>query len=325
MATARRFALLYPRFVSAGLFALAIVACANPALRGDEAAPVFTASGKGVFAFDTGAVKGQLHATDRRLGVSSLIVSGSDINLAGGVMSHYRLFSGSKRFGDGARGWPKKARLLPDGSVEVIFDTGDYPFAMKAVYRWSAPDTLDMQTVVTPKRDLPDFELFMGSYFVTKTRGFLYTQPNQFEKAAPRLMPLDTNAMIDGAYMMFPRDPQAARKICDGRWAQPPHPVRWAMPRWYAGPLGVRRHTEADLAVAVMAPPDRCFAIAGPYNKFPPDGPSSHASLYHCLYGDDLKANQPAAVGMRMIVGSKLTDKQIIERYTAFVESYPKP
>ena len=85
--------------------------------------------------------------------------------------------------------------------------------------------------------------------------------------------------------------------------------------------LDMRKDDASGLAAVMMAPAEDCFAVATPYNKAPPDGVAGHKSLYLSLFGRDLGAGQTARGRCRLVVGRELSDRQIIERYFAYVRS----
>ena len=97
-----------------------------------------------------------------------------------GLFGHYRVFSANKRYGTAAWDWPSEARLRPDGSVEVRWPSAeDRPFELRAVYRWAAPDTLDLETTVQAKTNLAKFESFLASYFAEGfTNACVYVRSN---------------------------------------------------------------------------------------------------------------------------------------------------
>ena len=290
----------------------------------DSDRPGFTPAGEGLFRFDTGTVRGLLRMTGRNQGIVSLVdvESGTELIHSVGALSYYRIFSSGRRYGNAARDWPTRSRLLPDGAVEVHFEPEDaYPFQLAAIYRWSTPDTLDVETIVEAGEPLPKFEVFLSSYFSPQMRCYVYGAPNYFEKAQPQLIAVDVNPLIDGTYLAFPRDRQAILMMFDGRWDLPPHPVQWSVTRRLAGPLAVRRDEENNLSVAVMAPPSDCFAVSTPYNKTPPDGPAAHASIYLSLFGKDIAANETVRARSRIAVGRNRTDQQIIDAYLAYIDT----
>ncbi len=288
----------------------------------------FEPAGEGFYRFDTGAIKGKLRLDGRSQGIVSLIdvETGAHVAHGGGlpgVLSLYRIFAENKRFGHAARDWPTVSKLLDDGSVEVRWPpAADHPLNMTAVYRLSAPDTIDLETTVKPQVDMPRFELFLSSYFGPEYRALVYVKPSRFSGGPSILMRADVNVMVDGTYLMFPRDLRAAQMTFDGRWELPPNPVQWSVTRWLAGPMAVRRDEKTGVTAVLMSRPEDCFAVSMPYNKTPPDGVAGHNSLYMSLFGQDLGANQTATTHSRLVVG-KLTDQQAIERYEAYVKHHP--
>ncbi len=180
---------------------------------------------------------------------------------------------------------------------------------MTAVYRWSAPDRLDLQATVKPGRPLPRFELFLASYF----QGFPVTmayvkQPDQAGAPAS----LRTVLASAGTWQMFARDDVAREMAVDGRWKQPPHPVVWNTPASLAGPLAVRRDLKSGLAVLLMAPAADCSAVSMPY------GEEGHRSVYLSLFGRDLAAEQPATAHARLVVSRGISDQQAIKTYKTY-------
>ena len=67
-----------------------------------------------------------------------------------------------------------------DGSVEVRWPSAeDRPFELRALYRWAAPDTLDLETSVQAKTNLAKFESFLASYFAQGfTNACVYARSN---------------------------------------------------------------------------------------------------------------------------------------------------
>ena len=292
----------------------------------DEPKLAFEPAGEGYYQFDTGVLKGKLRLDGRSQGVASLIDVKSGMHVAHGgglpgVLSLYRIFSDAKRYGHAARDWPTESKLLDDGAVEVRWPPADdHPLQITAVYRIAAPDTIDLECTVKPLVDMPRFELFLSSYFGSEYRALVYVKPSRFAGGPSILLPADVNPMVDGTYLMFPRDLAAAQMTFDGRWEFPPNPVQWSVTRWLAGPMAVRRDEKSGVTAVLMAPPQDCFAVSMPYNRTPPDGVSGHNSLYLSLYGQDLKAGQTAKAHTRLVVG-KISDQQAIELYEAYLDS----
>jgi len=285
----------------------------------------FRPAGEGYYEFDTGTLRGKLKLDGRSQGLASIVDVQSGMEVAAphglpGIFSYYRIFSTDTRYGDAARDWPTTSKLLPGGAVQVHWaPADDHPLQLTAVYRWTKPNTLDLETIVQPQRPMPRFEVFLSSYFGPDFRALVYVKPNMFTPGKPELLPADVNAMVDGSYLMFPRDRQAAELIFDRRWEYPPNPVQWSVTRQLAGPMAVRRDEASGLAAVIMAPPEDCFAVAMPYNKTPPDGVAGHASLYLSLFGQDLAAGQTARARSRLVIGH-LSDEQALELYEAYVK-----
>ena len=284
----------------------------------------FKAAGEGTYEFNTGTLKGKVRLGGRSQGMTELVdvASGTPIAHGGnlpGVFSYYRLFTTDKRYGHAARDWPTVSRVLADGSLEVRFTPPEeVPFKMTAVYRWKTPDTLDVQTIVTAKEALPRFEVFLSSYFVKEMQSLVYVRPSRFGSDKPRLMPADVNPLVDGTYLMFPRDVAATKMIVDGRWEHPPNAVQWSITRLLAGPMAVRHDRRTGLAAVVMSRPEDCFAVSTPYNKSPPDGVAGHASLYLSLFGHDLKQGETARAHARLVILRDYSDAKAVEQYEAY-------
>ena len=174
------------------------------------------------------------------------------------------------------------AKILADGGLEIVIAPAEeHPLEIRGVFRCLPADAIDVETTVTPQADLPKFELFFSNYVAPEFDASVYVKPNRFsKKEPPSLLRADWNALIDGDYLMFPRDLAAVGLIYDGRWEYGPSPVQWAVGRYMAAPLVVRRNAANGLAVIAMAPPDDCFAVSVPYNKTPPDGVAGHCSIY---------------------------------------------
>lgn len=268
----------------------------------DPARLIFSASGTNEFAFDTGVLKGKLRSGGKSRGLSSVVhqPTGMTLDSSTGLFGHYRVFSANKRYGTAAWDWPSEATLRPDGSVEVRWPSAeDRPFELRAVYRWAAADTLDLETSVHAKTNLAKFESFLASYFAA---GF--TNASVYARSDGRqwLEPPDRSY---GVWQAFPRDEQAVAIIQDGRWTYAPSPVDWVIRPHLAKPLGVRRCPSNDLQALVMSPPQDCFAVLTPFEA------EGHRSMYLSLFGKDLQAGETARARARLVVASKLSDTQI--------------
>jgi hypothetical protein len=272
--------------------------------------PVFSASGTNEFAFDTGMLKGKLRAGGKSTGLSSVVhlPTGLTMDSSMGLFGHYRVFSANKRYGTAAWDWPSEARLRPDGNVEVRWPSAeDRPFELRAVYRWAAPDTLDLETSVQAKRNLANFESFLASYFAEGfTNAGVYARSN----SKAWLMAADKNG---GAWQAFPRDDEAVSIIQDGRWKFQPNPVDWVIRPHLAKPLGVRRSPPNDLAALLMSPPQDCFAVLTPFQAEP------HRSMYLSLFGKNLKAGERARARARLVIGTGLAGETMDRLYSDYL------
>lgn len=275
-------------------------------------------------AFDTGLLRGKMRLDGAKQGISSLthVPTGMELLKSVGLLSYYRVFSAGKRYGDAARDWPLRAELLPDGALRIVFPPGEeHPLELTGTFRWRTPDTIDLETTVTPMVAMPRMEVFLSSYLTNGFEGLVYLKPNRFDKkGAPAFVRADWSKLIDGNYLIFPRDLAALPIIYDGRWEIPPAPVTWAFTRYLEAPIGVRRHAGAGLTAAIMSPPGDCFAVAMPYNQDPPDNVAAHGSVYLCLFGRDVAEGETATAHCRLILAKDLSDETIAERYRAYLK-----
>jgi hypothetical protein len=112
--------------------------------------------------------------------------------------------------------------VLADGALEVIWPpAADHPLTMTAIYHWRTADTLDMELVAKPDRDMPRFEVVMSAYFIKDFEGSFYLKPDLHLSSPSKqewLAP-EANPLIVGTYLMFPRDQAAIETIFDNRWA----------------------------------------------------------------------------------------------------------
>jgi hypothetical protein len=270
----------------------------------------FTPSGTNEFAFDTGVLKGKLRADGKSTGLSSVVhlPTGTVLDSSMGLMGHYRVFSTNKRYSTSAWFWPSEAKLRPDGSVEARWPSvADRPFELSAVYRWAAPDTLDVETIVQAKTNLTNFESFLASYFSPGfTNACVYVRSNGQAR-------LDEADQSRGAWQAYPRDEKAAAIVQDGRWKFPPNPVDWALGTPLAKPLGVRRAAANNLEAVIMSPPEDCFAVLTPFEADP------HRSMYLSLFGRDLKSGEVAHARARLVITGPLAGDAIERLYTDYL------
>lgn len=304
------------------LLAIALSAVVSP-LWADPPRTAFRSSADtpAVFEFDTGPLRGRLKLDGHFQGLYPLVeaASKSDLTMPPGLFSPYRVFTTGKRFGNAARDWPTTPKLREDGSVEAIWAASkEHPLALGALYRWTTPDTLDLELTVTPEADMPGFELFMSSYFTKGFRAAVYLKPEEATGGTPRFAPVDYKPGLPGGYVMFPRDAKAIAMIQDGRWKIPPSPVDWAVVKWLAAPLVLRRDAATGITAVMMTPPGDCFAVSSPWNPATPEG-GGYRSLYLSLFGQDLKAGEPAKARCRLIIGREISDEKAVELYDAYV------
>jgi hypothetical protein len=256
----------------------------------------FEPDGLGGFLFDTGIIRGRLHAGGASLGVTEAyhVPTGARLDQSKGLLSHYRVFANGRRFGNGAWDWPSTASLLPDGRVEVRWaDTNDRPFTLRARYQLTRPGILTVETLVEARAELRGFEVFLASYFDPA-----FT--NSFVLAKGRARDGYANATLDkGEWQMYPRDAAARALAEDGRWQLEPHPVNWTFPAELAsGPTvrAFRRALGKGLLATFSADAADCFAVATPHQT------EAHFSTYLSLFGRTLAAGETARARVALVI-----------------------
>ncbi len=267
----------------------------------------FVAAGK-EFTFDTGTLRGTLRGGGLSKGLIPAFdcASGAALTKSLGLFSHYRLFETNTRFGKAAWDWASAAKLLANNAVEVRWTADDaHPFDMMAVYRWSAPNALDLTTRVTARKELKRFEVFLASYFDGFPTTVVYAGDKPgFVSASPEA----------GKWHMFPRDEAAVKMIQDGRWKYPPSPVEWSIRPKLAAPLAIRRDAERKLAAVLMTRPGDAYAIACPQDE------EGHRSLYFALFGRDLKNRESVEAKSRLMICHEITNEKALELYAKFAK-----
>ena len=281
----------------------------------------FTQSGN-EFLFDTGVVRGKLRPLGKALGLASVVHIPSGVMLdrgdqGHGLFSHYRVFTTGQRYGHGAWDWPSTARRLDDGAVEVRWAAEtNRPFEMRAVYRWDASDTLELDTIVTAQQDLPKFESFLASYFADRFTNALVYVAEAPGTGRPGFMAAEKS---QGVWQMFPRDAAALTIANDGRWAIETNPVQWVAMPALAQPIGVRRDPSSGVAVAALAKPSDCFAVLTPFQT------EAHYSLYLSLFGRDVKAGETATARTRLVILAPFSEDRILQKLNSLAGRKPLP
>ncbi len=274
----------------------------------------FVSSGKEQYRFDTGLLRGTLRRGGKSRGLSSVthVPSGTRLDGSSGIFGHYRVFTTNKRYGHAAWDWPSTSKLTGDGAVQAHWPKAkDRPFELTAIYRWSGPATLDLTTTVKAQKDLPQFEAFLASYFNKSfPASSVYVEGSAKTVGKPSFQ---TTAKSAGIWQMFPRNRKLVPLIEDGRWKQPPNPVKWAIRENLAAPLGIRRGKNSGPAAILMAPAEDCFALSTPYEG------EGHFSLYLSLFGRDVKAGQTATARSRLVIAKSPTEQQILGLYKEYV------
>ncbi len=279
----------------------------SPALR-------FLANDGGGYTFDTGVLRGALRQDGRPRGLSSVVhvPTGTRLDRSLGICSHYRVFTTNHRYGTAAWDWPGTSKLLADGAVQTTWpEAADRPFEMTAIYRWKDPQTLDVETTVTARKDLRKFESFLASYFDEAFASpYVYVNKNPEAENKPGLL---LARRFYGNWHMYPKDAEVVHILHDGRWQIEPNPVEWTIMPPLAAPVCLRRNAGKDLSVILMSPPQDCFAIATPHEG------ESHYSLYLSLFGRNLKANETAIVRTRLLVTTNASDDQVVAFYRQYL------
>jgi len=297
-------------FLMAGI----IFPSAGPAaVTGADNPLAFTPGDNGEYRFDTGVLRGVLRPDGKSRGLSSVVhvPSGTRLDRGVGIVSHYRVFTAGKRYGPAAWSWPGTAQLRADGTVRTTWPaTPDRPFEMTALYRWADPQTLDVETTVTAREDLSDFESFLASYF---DEAF----PSPYVSVQPPGGEIRLSFLLGekslGDWLMFTTNGSGHYGLIrDGRWTIEPHPVEWTILPRLAGPLCFRRGRDHELTVILMA--TDCFAVAMPYEG------EAHYSLYLSLFGHHVKAGKTATASTRFVVASNVTDRQVRRLYHRYTK-----
>ena len=277
----------------------------------------FVAAEQGEYRFDTGVLRGVLHGGGKSTGLLPVsdAATGAVLSKSMGWLSPYRILSRGTQHGIAAWYWDSQTRPLPDGAVEVRWAANEtFPLDLAAIYRWTTANTADLQVTVTARQDLPQFELFVASYFEGFAQAFVYAQ--DAAAGQPTLLPAPRS---EGVWQVFPRDGEVAALVGDGRWQHPPHPVAWTIRPPLAAPLAIRRNLQQGLTALVMSPPDDCFAVYTPYSE------DSHGSLYLGLIGRDVRAGQSAGGRVRLAIGRELSDAQAVAAYQDYIRSLDPP
>ena len=288
----------------------------GPLAAGEERAPkpAFVANDKGEYTFDTGVLRGTLRQGGKSQGLSSVtyVPTGAKLDRSMGILSYYRVFTTNKRYGVGAWDWPSTAKLRPDGAVQVTWpEAPDRPFEMGALYRWKDPQTIDVETTVTARKDLSKFESFLASYFDEAFPSpCVYVSENPEAANKPGFLPAKKSY---GDWQMFPRDEQTVPIVRDGRWKLEPNPVNWTIMPRLAAPVCLRRGGPNESTVVLMSPPEDCFAVATPCEG------EAHYSLYLSLFGRDIKTGETAKARTRFIIAAGASDEQILAFYQQYL------
>jgi len=285
----------------------------EPTADASPPAPAFLLAEDGGYTFDTGILAGKLNAGGKALGLTDVVHKPSGRSIAGhyGLMHLYRIFSGSRRFGNAARDWRNTSRLLDDGAVEVRWAAEpERPFNLRVLYRWHNATALDARVRVAAANDLPAFEVFLASYFDAGFADpYVHVEGRADTCRGPAFL-LGKRTL--GHWLMTPRNDRAVAMIRDGRWRAEPHPVDWVLLPPMESPLAVRRDRHSNLAAVLMAPRADCFAVSMPYAG------ETHYSLYLSLFGHDIAAGNQAEARARLIVDTGLSDARLVKLHEGY-------
>jgi hypothetical protein len=277
----------------------------------------FAVSDSSAYRFATGVVEGLLRAGGESLGISDVrfTPTGQPISRVYGWLNHYRVFSDGVRYGRGMRHLPSQERQHADGSVSTVWPAGeDRPFHMQAVYRWSEPHILDVETVVESVAHLPGFEVFLASYF-----------PDTFTEVRIPVMTAETPSRIrwldareeDGYRQAFLRDEAALALIHDGRWQLAPDPIEWTLQSERAWPMSLRRDPATGVTVVFMTEPEETFAI------YTPHATQRHYALYYSMFGRDLTPGETVSARARAVVLMDPDEDALLREAEAFFGTVP--
>ncbi|HWI60114.1 MAG TPA: hypothetical protein VNZ22_23010 [Bacillota bacterium] len=295
------------------LLLAAVLVASLPATADDNSPLCFRPDGTNGFRFDTGLLRGQLRAGGSSRGLSGVVhvPSGMRLDRSMGLFGHYRVFSTNHRYGTAAWDWPSEAQLQADGSVAMRWPASpERPFELRAVYRWAAANQLDLVTSVEAKTDLSRFESFLASYFAPEfTNALVYVGELPDKPGTKGLLAAESS---QGIWQAFPREAAVVPILQDGRWKFEPNPVDWTIRPTLAYPLGVRRCPANGLSAVLMSPSGDCFAVSTPHQT------EAHYSMYLSLFGRDLKAGETAQARVRLLIGSGMTEAELLKAYRDF-------
>ena len=262
-------------------------------------------------------MEGRLRAEGKSMGLTRVIYlpTGQRLDRSNGLLSHYRVFTRDVRYGGGAWDWPSQAIVRDDGAVQIQWPSATgRPFTMSAVYRLTAPDTVDVETNVAASQAvaLSGFESFLANYFAESfTNAAVRVQsPESSGAAAPGFVALTLDR---GAWQMYPRAQADIPLMRDGRWKLEPNPVDWQIGPVLQHPLVYRRNGQG-LTAALMAPASDCFAVAAPHQG------EGHYSLYLSLFGRNLAAGESARARARLVIRPGLTEAGVLSLYESYVK-----
>lgn len=255
----------------------------------------FEPDGLGGFYFDTGLLRGRLHAGGASLGLTEAyhVPTGVRLDRSKGLLSPYRVFANGRRFGTGAWDWPSVATRLSDGRVEVHWAaSAERPFHLRARYQLARPGIITLELLAEAQAELRGFEVFLASYFEAAfTNSFVY--------AKGRARDGYLNATLErGEWQMYPRDAAARALIEDGRWTLEPNPVKWSFPAELAGPplRAYRRAPGHGILATFTTDPASCFAAATPHQT------EEHYSTYLSLFGRTLAPGETARARVSLTI-----------------------
>ena len=258
-----------------------------------------------ILTFTCSEFSGSLEASGPNHGIRTLVsgVSGNLVHKNLFLLSLYRALAT-----DSLLCVPRDAEMeftAAENGADILFKASEkHQAEVLASYRILDPNIIDFSLTLTARASFPQYELFLSSYFEFGNTTHVYVQRTRHvkEKGGRWLSP-QRNEVVEGCYLAYPRDDEAAVTRFDGRFGANYNPVEWAVASYFAEPLAVMRYPESGVAVVMMADPETCFCLHGCYM---PDGEhdevSSHNSTYFSLFGEDIEPGDQRTARVRFVV-----------------------
>lgn len=276
-----------------------------------------------IFDFDTDRIQGSIRLDGAYHGVTRLVDKRTGRQLIDSRYSALNLFKlmSVNQALDQPRGMQRTIRASTHW-VEVEWAANDAHHArITARYEVAAPDAVDVTVTVHSRGTYRGYELFMSSYFDKVMRPYVYLQSRSLQ---PELVLPTVSDVFRGTVLVFPRDAHSARRCLDGRWDRNERdtPVVQMCPvRRYSYCLAFLTDPDEQVAVALMAHPDDCYAISTRYYaEDEADRLTSYSAFDLSLFGDDLLPDVQRSVKVRLVVIPLDGDlSRPLERYRSFI------